>query len=254
MIHLQPQLYDRQVVENTSVFIQCHQGLGDHLICNGIYLNLAMNNSFVLIPVRKRYESELEKLIKHAPNIKTISYPDFYFTEMTIAHGEILANKGFKILKLGYFNKKYLELADRFDESFYVQANLDFRHRWDSFAYSANRAEEEHVFRELVGNKDSFAFLHDDINRGFQINESLVSPDLEIIRPNRRKTSIFDYRLVIERATEIHCIESSFSVFIDNLGVSAPKKFIHRYARPEAINDKKHEASYKSNWKIFSNY
>jgi hypothetical protein len=58
-----------------------------------------------------------------------------------------------------------------------------------------------------------------------------------------------DYRLIIENALEIHCIESSFSVFVDNLLLDN-LKVAHRYARPEARDDFKHEFTYMAQWKI----
>jgi hypothetical protein len=55
--------------------------------------------------------------------------------------------------------------------------------------------------------------------------------------------------MIIENSFEIHCIESSFSAFIEMLDLSIPK-FAHRYARPEAKNDFCHEYTYKSAWQI----
>jgi hypothetical protein len=55
--------------------------------------------------------------------------------------------------------------------------------------------------------------------------------------------------MIIENAEEIHCIESSFSAYIDNL-MLGNLKFAHRYARPEARDDFKHEFTYKAYWKI----
>jgi hypothetical protein len=240
------------VNENDKIFIECHQGLGDHLICAGLYLDLASKASQIVIPVRKRYQSEVARLTQHMSNIETISYPDFYFREMTIAHSSIVSKRGFRSLKLGYFGDNFLQLADRFDEAFYVQANVGFQERWNQFTFFEDKIEQLHVYKELVGDTKSYAFVHDDAKRGYKINQQLISSNLKIIRPISRGTSIFDYKLVIERATEIHCIESSFSAFIESINIQNPRKFIHRYSRPEATNDSKHEATYKSNWNIYT--
>lgn len=235
-----------------KIYIECHQGLGDHLICSGLYRRIADRSSSVVIPVRAVYKSEVETLLFNVPQAKIITFPDFYFKEMTIANGLILAQQGYEVLKLGHFGRKYLELADRFDEAFYVQAGVNFSERWTAFEYRRNKRKEEQIFSSLVSTKKRYAFLHDDADRGFRIDEDFVSPNLEIIRPIKRNTSVFDYRMVLERADEIHCIESSFSILIDNLDVSNARKFIHRYSRPEATQDTKHEASYRSNWHVLA--
>jgi len=244
------ELYASEMLEGVRIYIECHQGLGDHLICSGLYRKISERASSVLIPVRKMYKSEVERLLFNVPQASIISYPDFYFREMTIANGRILARENYEILKLGYFGRTYLELADRFDEAFYSQAGVDFKERWRSFDYLRNQRKEEELFTNLVKTKKKYAFLHDDPARGFEIDTKFISPDVEIIRPIKKRASIFDYRLILERAEEIHCIESSFSVFIDNLKLSTEMKFIHRYSRPEAIQDSKHEASYQSQWHI----
>lgn len=231
-----------------KIYIECHQGLGDHLICSGLYRKISEKASSILIPVRKVYRSEVKRLLFNVPEARIISYPDFYFREMTIANGLMLAQENYEILKLGHFGRSYLELADRFDEAFYVQAGIDFRERWSSFDYLRDKEKEKDLFSRLVNTKEKYVFLHDDPTRGFEIDTKFISPNFKIVRPNKRGFSIFDYRLIFERAEEIHCIESSFSVLIDNLDISTGMKFIHRYARPEATQDVKHEASYSSNW------
>jgi hypothetical protein len=48
--------------------------------------------------------------------------------------------------------------------------------------------------------------------------------------------NLFDFCDVIEKAEEIHVIDSSFMFLIDCLPYEAPnqKLFVHRYARPNA--------------------
>ena len=66
----------------------------------------------------------------------------------------------------------------------------------------------------------------------------------------KNKFSFFDYLKIIENASEIHCIESSFAALIESLEYSIPK-YAHRYARPEAKNDFRHEFTYRSNWHVY---
>jgi hypothetical protein len=65
-----------------------------------------------------------------------------------------------------------------------------------------------------------------------------------------REFSLFDYRKILQNASEVHVIESSFAAYIDTLPESNSRKFAHRYPRPEAKTDYRHEFSYKNTWEI----
>ena len=114
-----------------------------------------------------------------------------------------------------------------------------------------NREKERQIF-EYLGCKDSdYIFLHEDESRNFLVRRDLIPSNIKIIKPDisLKEFDFFDYTMVIENAKEIHCIESSFTAFIESLPLDVPK-FAHRYARPEAKNDFCHEFTYRSSWNI----
>jgi hypothetical protein len=54
------------------------------------------------------------------------------------------------------------------------------------------------------------------------------------VRPLKALTNnVFDYCTLIERAEEIHVVDSAFMFLVDNLSYSNPRQklFVHRYAR-----------------------
>ena len=75
--------------------------------------------------------------------------------------------------------------------------------------------------------------------------------NFDIIEPlsNKSKFTVFNYIKILESAEQIHCIESSFAALIESIEIKA-NLFAHRYARPEAKNDYKHEFTYKKDWQI----
>lgn len=76
--------------------------------------------------------------------------------------------------------------------------------------------------------KEKYALVHDSSDYGTPINPTT---DLKVIKfvPHNGYT-IFDWRKVIENATEIHCIDSSLCNFVDCLDVKA-KKFYYKTDR-----------------------
>ena len=158
----------------------------------------------------------------------------------------------FDTLNLGYYGKSFFsDPRMRVDANFYSQANLDLQIRWTSFSYTRDLEKEKSLVKQFIQTSKPYIFLHEDPLRNYIIDRSRLPHGIQIISPNPylKSYSLFDYRMIIENAEEIHCIESSFSAYIDNL-MLGNLKFAHRYARPEARDDFKHEFTYKAYWKI----
>ena len=168
--------------------------------------------------------------------------------------GEILKKFKFEIVKLGYFGKNFRTNPNlRCDENFYLQANVPHAYRWDKFNFERNYEKENRLKELLVTSNEPYIFIHEDPKRKFIIERKYFNSDLKIVSPRIDLSSqftIFDYLSIIENATEIHCIESSFSILLDNINLPL-SKFIHRYARPEAKFDYTYEFTYRSQWMIF---
>ena len=238
---------------NEAIYIVGHQGLGDHLLCNGIYREYASKYVLCVVGVTKKYEQSIKRMLVDVPNIRIASYPDKYSHAYSVAHGKILQKiEGFDVLMLGIFGKDFLVDPNlRLDAHFYKQADLDLDLRWSNFNYGRDKEKERQLY-EYFGCEDSdYIFLHEDETRNFLVRRDLLPSNVRIIKPDvsLKEFDFFDYTMVIENAMEIHCIESSFVAFIETLPISVPK-FAHRYARPEAKNDFCHEFTYRSSWNI----
>jgi len=227
-----------------------HQGLGDHILCSGLYRAISKNYELCVIPVFQKNHLAVKKLLRDESNIKILSYGNWMPT--IEPHRNFLEKFGYKILNLGGFAGGDIPKEMRFDNWFYEQAKIPFSERWDSFKYQRDTKKENALFKKLVSTQRKYIFVHEDPIRGYTLDRHYLPKNYEIVSADPRlgKTfTPFDYYEIIENAEQIHCIESSFGAFIESIQISGTK-FAHRYARPEAKSDFRQEFTYKTTWNI----
>lgn len=235
------------------VFIVGHLGLGDHIICNGIYREYAEKFEICIIPVKMQNLESMTRMLSDLNNVILLPYDNNSADISMKSDSKKFKKMGFQLLHLGYFGSNFLDRKQlRFDANFYEQANLPFDNRWEKFLYNRNYSSEIQLYMDLECDKEPYIFIHEDRKRNFEIDRSFIRSDLRIIYPDKELNNynFFDYGFILENAVEIHCIESSFAAFVESLKLSNPK-FAHRYSRPEASNDYCHEFTYRSNWIIY---
>jgi hypothetical protein len=117
------------------------------------------------------------------------------------------------------------------EKQFYRLAGINFSKKWDSFYVERDPSREKALY-EKIDPGANYVFLHDDsrfvIDRDKVLQNPIVSPGGGIT------DNVFDFCTLIERAQEIHVIDSSFMFLVDLLAYQNPnqKLFVHRYARP----------------------
>lgn len=237
-------------MHKTGIFILPHQGLGDHILCAGIYREYASRYFHCVVPVMTSYHEEVKEMLKDVANIQVVSYG----SELrAMAHRDLLRKCGYDMLNLGSYGPNWFDDKNRrLDANYYYQAGLSLESRWNSFRYVRNKEREDELFKIFGCEMGEYIFVHDDASRNFNIDESRLPSGFRIIRPDlklAKRFRFFDYLKIIENASEIHCMESSFGALIESLEIPLPK-FAHRYARPEAKADRRHEFTYKSNWEV----
>lgn len=222
-------------------------------MCCGIYREYAQIHERVVVPVVTKYFSTIRQMLGDLPNVKLIPlYPNYVYRQQHIILN-IAKNFSYDVVRLGRFNPKYASLDFlKLDEAFYYQADIPQEKRWLNFSYNRLESKESALMQHFRGKSlEPYIFLHEDKARGFVIDRSLIKSKSEIVQPDPALGfNIFDYRKLIEGASEVHCIESSFSIFIDQIAVTNQQLFAHRYARPEAKSSYRHEVGYRRNWKI----
>jgi hypothetical protein len=226
-------------------------GLGDHLVTHGIVRSLTEKFKIIVIPAIDHNYISVKSMFSDDKKIHVFKYPKLRWEMYVRDHIAYLEKKGFESIALGSVGANFfINHQVRLDELFYEQAGYPLTYRWEKFYYPRDFQRENLLFEKLNLRNKEYIFLHEDKSRGFEIDRAKLPKGLEIVEPKKSRTfSFFDYRQVIENSYQVHCIESSFSAFIENCKVSVPK-FAHRYSRPEAKNDYRYEYTYISDWEI----
>ena len=207
----------------SEIYIYHHLGLGDHIICNAIVRNYANKYDKIYLFVKPHNYESIKFMYRDLCNL------DFLVGDDNFAENNIL-NKN--IIKIGFDKLNY---NMKFDESFYEQVQIDFSKRWDDFYFKRDLEEELNIFKHYSIEEDNYIFLHDDIDRNFEIPN--INKELNIIRPDKNLTNnIFNYCYLIENAKEIHCIDSSFKLLADSINLKTDRLFYYYLNRRQNYN------------------
>jgi hypothetical protein len=217
----------------SSVILYHHLGLGDHFICHGIVREYAKRYARIAIFAKSQNIVSVRFMFRDLKNVCVIEGDDVF------ARGFIFLNK-FKIWIWRYDEVKKIGFEDLkrdpslpFEKEFYQMAGVPFEKKWDSFHIDRDKSREDALFVK-AGLKAPYAFVHDDRARNYGIDDKRIPAGLSPFRPKKEYTpNIIDYCGVIEKAQEIHVIDSSFMFLIDCLQYENPdqKLYVHRYAR-----------------------
>jgi hypothetical protein len=235
-----------------GVFITTLHGLGDHIVCLGIYRELAKRYKFCIVPTSKTYSASLDSLLGSASNIFISSFMDSHSNGLMLRQRQIIKTFGLDVVDLGFFGRNFLKSQTlNFDEQMYIQAGVDFEMRWKAFDPIRNDDKERKIFESYNVNPGEYIFLHEDSTRNLVVNRDLIHSKLRIVKPapEYSKHSITDYMLLIENAAEIHTIESSFGALIESMNVAVPK-YAHRYARRKVVDNPRTAFTYKTAWEV----
>lgn len=239
--------------QHIVTLITGHQGLGDHILCNGIYRQSSYTSRICIIPVKRNYVKQVRRMLSDLKNVIIFPIPmrrNWSWLRIFQIFGNIIC---INQVRLGTLGHNFLLEGIRYDNNFYLQANLDFSQRWVEIPRSLSL--ESKAYEEFGCSEEPYIFLHEDRARNYLIDRNFLPPGIRVVSPNvdlAHKYSIFDYRSVISSAQEIHCIESSFAAFIETLNLQSVRKYAHRYSRGNALYDYRFEFTYKSDWKILN--
>lgn len=234
-------MFNKKTVDTNPTLIYHHLGLGDHIILSGGLKYLKRNN--LLGPAfcicKHAYLASVQQLYEDLEGFEIISVNNWKGAEILVEQW-----KGQRLI-VG-FDK--MQDWCHFDKDFYRILQVDFNERWNSFTINRNSYAESELLKQL-NLPDNFIFVHDDSARGFEIDEGYLNKSLPIVRPFLT-SSIFDWMPVLERATEIHCICSSFKHLADSLpSIKADLYYHHSYVNSGTAREASITAS-KKKWEI----
>lgn len=206
-------------------YIYNHLGLGDHVICNGLYRELCNHQENYTLFVKHHNVTTVSFMLKDLKNIliRPVNDDDevinFLSTEQIDKESLIVIG----------FCPMPLPGAKDFDDSFYVQHNIPFDKRWSSFRCDRDINAEKMIFNKFNVKEGEYVFIHDDKLRGYEIDEShIINKELPIVRPIVGLTdNSFDYCYLMQNSKESHFIDSSFRLIFDSLQLRNENIFFH---------------------------
>ena len=219
-----------------------NQGVGDHIICNGLarvlveqYGEIALYANHPVLPMLKR-------MYRDEPRISFIP-----FTERV----DKISDDALKYST--YLGGLCYGISGRhFSECFYDAANVDSSFRWSRF-YVERDLDSERALFEKYGQGD-YIFVHQDLARRMPVDISRASStkDRRVYsnQPNL-SSDIFDYLTLIENAKEVHTMCSAFLCMIDTVPFNPKGKlFFHRYAKHHGKSVDWDHPELIKNWEI----
>lgn len=211
---------------NKSLCFLGHLGLGDHLIVNAIVRHLAKEREKVLVLCKERNAPSVEFMFRDLQNVIPVAQPGDG-VEQAKAWADQFESDGGDVLRIGMYGENFT--FTNWDRCMYRQAQVPFDWKWSKFFVAKTDAPE------IAPPEGEYAFVHDDPTRGFTLDRNLIGCPIQISPSNAGH--MFQWRDVIEKASEIHCIDSSFANLVDMMPTEdfKTRKFVlHLYARTGA--------------------
>jgi len=214
----------------SRVLLDFHHGMGDEIICNGLVREYCKTHETVgIFCLKRNYPSvsfmyrDLKNLRIHVVRSHTERYRFRFLNAFRFGR-----NRYDEVRAIDEYDE---ECGIRFERQVYKKFDVPLQKKWESFFVERDKEREGALFKK-TDISGPYQFVHDD-NR-FPLDRTRISQTLPIIEPTKDLTNnVFDCCGLIERAAEIHVVDSSFIVLIDCLQYTNPAQrlYKHQYAR-----------------------
>ena len=224
-----------------ELYILHHLGLGDHIICNGLIRCLLKHVDEITLFAKSHNCDNVKRMFEdQKENLSLISLKNDQEIFNYIKEKEIK-----NCLIIGHHHlQKFLNRGYTWDESFYKQLDIPFIERWNSFYVKRNYTDETNL-KDKLNIKKSYALVHStDSTNTDRINYNMINKNLQLVKVIISK-SIFDYIDIINDASEIHCVDSSFKFLVDSYKLEFPL-YYHRNFKFRNSSSLRHKS--QNNW------
>lgn len=208
------------------MIIYHHLGLGDHLICNGLVRHFAEDSRITLLCKQHNFKN-VSFMYRDNTNISIIAVRDDQE-----ANEFCKKQQETKVLRIGFAvgGKRYYNCL--WDENFYRNARIDFNYSWSKFFLKPDLESCEKTYQLFNSNDEPYIFVHNiDSTQTDRINYSIINPNKKIILSDPN-IDFFDYYTIIQRASEIHCIDSAFKHLVDRIPTNG-SLYYHKLKYPK---------------------
>lgn len=205
-----------------SIVIHHHLGLGDHIDCNGMvrYFSELYDENMIQVFSKPQYLEMVEYMYRDNEKINVNLVNDEYPGVIDFLNQNESTVDDFFRVGHEHYPKNPADDKNCW-EYFYEQLEFDYDVKYDYFSVVRDMDEEKRVYNKLNPSDEDYIFVHDDESRGFKID---VENDLKIIR-NDITENIFYFPMILEKAKEIHVMESSFKSMVEHFDVSGDLYF-----------------------------
>jgi len=224
--------------------------MGDHILCNGIVRYYAEKYDRIYLFVKPHNISNVSYMFRDLPSVKFIPMDDAqvkFFMQVTPDNEYLIVG----ITPEWFHNFDVKKIYETFDVGFYIAANVPFEDKWNKFYIQRDLEKEKDTFYNKLGlkNGDEYLFVHDDPKNGRSFKSSYISKETRLIRPVEWKDiSLFDFIFTMEKAKQVHVMNSSFMNLIDCMQLKTGELFLHSYARTDMGDNP--NPKLKLNWTI----
>ena len=261
-----------------NIYVHQHTRLGDMIICNGLIriLSKKNKNSYLNIFCRSKHIKLINFMYRDSSKIKLISLkedPNLTDEKYLIRYeGKFIENyvkknniKKKDFITIGYENYHRIKNLNKDKKRpwpceiiFYKQFRIPFKKRFTESYWKRDKEDEKKLYKKLIKNNEKFIFVHDDIKRNILLKNDFFNKNIKKIIKNDVRQNIFNYGLILEKASEIHIMESSIRQIIEVLKIKSKKIFLYKGRGGEhdanLYNNKlKKYVGTSKKWKIINN-
>lgn len=229
-------IYSLSKIKKDEFILYHHLGLGDFVVCNGMVNYLSSQFNKIHIPV---VSDPYFKMVKHLysenknVNVFKIKNDNRESDIMEFAFEAELPT-----LKVGFENVK----KQPFNEAFYNQLRLPYNISFSHFNLPKSSKEKkltEHLIKYYKVDESSFKLIHCSSHDGrYELKNLEDENNIFVDKDSDLFKNIFFYRDVIDKAKEIHCINSVFVHLVERLK-STKSLYFHnvRYSKMTLTKD-----------------
>ena len=263
---------------HAELLVVGHWGLGDLIGYSGLvrYLLLSNNYSKVNILVPKQYFESVQTLYDDVKSfIRVIAWHDnIQASKLSIETAYPEFNESNSLYFGFYENENFLramaanDVNQNFMKAFYRQCGIKPDACYSHFYLRRNLVRERVLYNSYIEqiNGKCYVIIHEDPSRNYFLNISKIPEShmsCHIIRVGRKgspwsalenstldglgSSNIFDYSMLIERATAFHGYDGAFLWLIEMLALNVDK-YVHIYVR--SLTNDTYIRELTSNWKI----
>jgi hypothetical protein len=211
-----------------NIWIHHHLGLGDSFICNGLVRELSKQYKHVHLYAKYCNYDNISFMYRDLNKLTVLGVKD-----------DNIPTQG-SLLRIGFGYIPYFQtlLEASWDQAFYLQCEIDFKKRWDSFYVQRDFQRELALFNKLNPLNLPFILINKSGSDGIdRINYNYINPKILQINIEKGQTNnIFDYLTLMERAEEIHCIDSAPKHLFDSFNLGKKPLFYHNIDKQRMVN------------------